>query len=529
MRLTFYGAARTVTGSCYLVEAAGRRLLVDCGLFQGNRAFRERNWQRPGFDPAGIDAVLLTHAHIDHSGLLPRLVRQGFRGRIIATEATADLCAIMLPDSAHIQEMEAEWRGRKEPRQGRAPREALYTTADAEAALRLFAPVKYGQELAVFPSLRLRFADAGHILGSAFIEVMVREGGRETKIVFSGDLGQAGAPIIRDPSPLVSADCLLLESTYGDRLHEDMPGRRQDLAKVVGAAAATGGNLIIPAFAVERTQELLYDLKGIYDEGLAPRLPVFIDSPLAVSATEVFRRHPDCFDAETWALLDRGQSPLDFPELTFVREVEDSKALNKRKGSAVIISANGMCEAGRILHHLKHNLWRPESHLLFVGFQAEGTLGRRLLEGDKRVRVMGEEIAVRAAVHSIGSYSAHADRDGLLAWLRTARQLPRMLFLVHGEDTALAAWAATIRDELGVQAVVPSFGETYSLAETAVLAAASARTAPEAPWAGLLAEMDLAYRDLAARLQKSAPAEPKAAARLEAALRRVIRLMAKAG
>ena len=528
MEITFCGAARTVTGSCFLLQAAGRRILVDCGLFQGGRAFKDRNWQAFPFNPKDIDAVLLTHAHIDHSGLLPRLVRQGFRGRILATRATADLCTVMLPDSAHIQEMDYEWHSRKSRRAGRNGEEPLYTLKDAQATLARFSPVRYGEEVDVLPGVRARFLDAGHILGSALIEVWAAENGRETKIVFTGDLGQRNAPIIRDPETIEQADYLLIESTYGDRLHEDVRGRRQALAEAIQAAAKTGGNLIIPAFAVGRTQELLYDLRELITERAIPETPVFIDSPMAVSATEIFRRHPDCFDAETYEMFAEGRSPFDLPGLTFVRAVEESQALNQRKGGAIIISASGMCEAGRILHHLKHNLWRPEAHLLFVGYQAEGSLGRRLLNGEQHVRVMGEDIVVRAAIHNIGSYSAHADRQGLLDWLGALRTTPRGIFLVHGEDAVLADWSATVNQALSLAPTVPSYGETYRLSDQAELLAEAARE-PVDEWAALLAEFETAYQGLRTRMPNGAPKDESAAERLRRRLRRVIADMGKVG
>jgi len=528
MQLTFCGAARTVTGSCYLLEAAGRRVLIDCGMFQGNREIRERNRERFGFKPQEIEAVLLTHAHIDHSGLLPKLTQKGFRGRIVATEATTDLCGIMLPDSAHIQEMDAQWRDRKAQRQGREPMGPLYTLADAQKTLGLFQQVKYGQTNEVFPGIKVRFMDAGHILGSSIIEIWVREGDRETKLVFSGDLGQRGAPIINDPTSIEEADYILVESTYGDRLHEKAVSRLSLLADAVKAAVKSGGNLIIPAFAVERTQELLYDIRQLAESGSISLPPVYIDSPLAVSATEIFRRHPDCYDSQTYDMINKGDSPFEFPGLTFVRTVQESQALNQRRGSAIIISANGMCEAGRILHHLKHNLWRPEAHLLFVGYQAEGTLGRRLLEGEKNARVMGEDIVVRAAIHNIGSYSAHADRDDLLAWLRGFKRKPRSIFLVHGEDAALANWSATVQEKLNLTPLIPAYGETYTLGEQAIKAVEAAKPAAGTDeWSSLLGEVEKAYRGLQTKLPRQAPVDSGAADKLRGLMRQMIEQMSK--
>lgn len=529
LRLTFCGAAQTVTGSCFLLETAGGKVLIDCGMFQGGKE-RERNSEPFPFEPGEIQAVLLTHAHVDHSGLLPRLVRQGFRGRIAATEATADLCAVMLPDAAHIQEMEAEWRSKKARRAGREPVEPLYTPADAQKTLDLLFPVKYGQEVDLLPGLRFRMLDAGHILGSAIVEVWVEENGRRVKLVFTGDLGQRNAPIIRDPTRIDETDYLVIESTYGDRLHEGLQDRRQELAAVVKAAIKSGGNLVIPAFAVERTQALLYDLKSLMDAGEIPQINVYIDSPMAVSATEIFRRHPDCYDAETKAMLAGAGSPFEFPTLTYVREVAESQALNRIKGGAVIVSASGMCEAGRILHHLKHNLWRPESHLLFVGYQAKGTLGRRLLDGEKLVRVMGEEIVVRASVHNIGGYSAHADRDDLLEWLGAIKKRPRGIFLVHGEAEAMAVWRETVQRTVGAPTFVPAYGEGFELEERArPVGVRAVAGAVEDEWSRMVRELDAAYHDLRSRMPGRVPADPASARRLRKIIRRILDDMAKVG
>jgi len=389
-KLTFLGGAGTVTGSCFLLETEKLKLLVDCGMFQGNRELRTRNYHSLNAPVLSPDYILLTHAHIDHSGLIPRLYKQGYRGKVLATRATVDLCEIMLPDSGHIQEMDAEWETRKASRRGEKHLDPLYTAQDAQDCLQCFTGVSYDQEVALNDQVRVRFLDAGHILGSAIIEVWIRENGQEVKIVFSGDLGNKGTAIVRDPSVVSEADYLLLESTYGDRVHEPVANEAQRLQEIIQDTIKRKGNVIIPSFAVGRTQEILFCLNGMFKRGELPPVPVYIDSPLAVSATEIFTKNPDCYDDEAKASLRDGD-PFHFPNLTFVRDVKDSIALNSSndRRSKVIISSSGMCDAGRIKHHLKHNLWRPESSVVFVGFQAEGTLGRRIMEGEKNVRVLG--------------------------------------------------------------------------------------------------------------------------------------------
>ena len=469
MKITFCGAAGTVTGSCYLIETSQYRFIVDCGMFQGNKEIRALNGRDFLFNPGSLDFGLLTHAHIDHSGLIPKLVKNGFTKKIYATKATVELCRIMLPDSGHIQEMESEWRNRKRARKGQPPTNPLYTLIDAVNCLSYFQPVDYLEEFNPVPGVKVRFLDAGHILGSALIEIYVTEGGLTTKIVFSGDLGQKNQPIIEDPSYVTNADYVLIESTYGNRLHEDSEERVRQLKRMIIESVESGGNLVIPAFAVGRTQDLLYHIRTLLLKGEIPRIPVYIDSPMAVSVTEIYRDNPGYYDQPTLKMLAEAQSPFDFKNLHFTRSVDDSRRINEIAKGAIIISASGMCDAGRILHHLKHNLWRPESHILFVGYQAEGTLGRRLLEGAKVIKIMGEEIGVRAQIHSIGGFSAHADQAGLIDWLKGFEQLPRGIFITHGENNAQKEMAALIRQQLNIEPTIPAWGEEYELNTTAHL------------------------------------------------------------
>ena len=470
MKLTFLGAAREVTGSCYLMEADGVRFLVDCGMFQGGRETRAKNQRAFPFDPRSIDFVILTHAHIDHSGLLPRLVALGFKGTIHTTRATCDLLAVMLPDSAHIQEKEAEYANlnrfrkdmaRREAARGLPPRDTapLYTVAQAQASLKRLNPVDYDLEIAPHPQVRCIFRDAGHILGSAIVEVWVDDGGLRRKIVFSGDLGQPARPLLRDPTPIHDADYLVVESTYGDRDHKSMEATQDELVEAINdTLERKGGNVIIPAFAVGRTQDMLYLLADLTRQARIPRLSVFVDSPMATAATEITYRHMELLDAETHALMGKHGGAAHFRKLDFVEDVEESKALDRISGGAVIISASGMCEAGRIKFHLRANLPRRESSILITGFQAAGTFGRRLVDGAKRVRLLGEDIAVRADLYTLGGLSAHADRSALLAWLGHFRSKPRQVFVVHGEDTVATGFAADLQAQLGWNATAPTPG-----------------------------------------------------------------------
>jgi metallo-beta-lactamase family protein len=457
------GAAREVTGSCYLVEVENTRFLVDCGMHQGGDKEEALNFQRFPFDPEELDFVVLTHAHIDHSGRLPRLVRQGFSGPIYATPATCDLVEIMLLDSAYIQEMEAEWQTRKARRAGRRGVDPLYDQDDARKTIPLLKPVEYGKPRELAPGVTVRFHDAGHILGSAFVELQLEERGDRVKALFSGDVGQPDRPIIRDPEIIESTDFLIMESTYGDRLHDDNGDPEDQLAAVLEDARRTGGNVIIPSFAVGRTQEVIYYLRQIMEERKLD-MPIYVDSPLASRATEIYRRHREVFDEDAWKLVGEPGGIFDYPQLHYTASADESRALNEKKG-IVIISASGMADAGRIRHHLKHNLWRPESHVVIVGFQAQGTLGRRLLEGAQSVRIFGEEIAVRAHIHDITGLSAHADQGQLLAWASHFKP-PRLVILTHGETEAALTLKQLLEERLRFNVAVANVNEVFDLAKT---------------------------------------------------------------
>jgi metallo-beta-lactamase family protein len=449
MRLSFIGAAREVTGSCFLVEAEGLRFLVDCGMFQGGREARERNLKPWPFEPRQLDFVLLTHAHIDHSGLLPRLCAMGYRGPIFTTAATADLLSVMLLDSAFIQE--SEWA-------------LLYTVAQAEACLEQLQGVAYDEEVQPHPAVRCRFRDAGHVLGSAIIEIWVDEGGATRKLVFSGDLGQPGRPIVRDPTPIGEADVLVVESTYGNRLHRPLQQTIDELVGVIDdVLRRRQGNIIIPAFALGRTQEVLHLLLALCREGRLPRLQVFVDSPMAHKVTEITWRRKEFLDDESRELLSLRRAHADWLDLRFTRSVAESMALNQVRAGAIIIAASGMCDAGRIKHHLRHHLGRPECAIVIIGFQAEGTLGRRLVDGDKRVRLFGEDVRVRAGIHTIGGLSAHADQAALLQWLGGFSQPPQRCFVVHGESQTACGFADLIRAERGWPAEAPQAGACVEL------------------------------------------------------------------
>ncbi|OFW55374.1 MAG: hypothetical protein A2133_04835 [Actinobacteria bacterium RBG_16_64_13] len=453
------GAAREVTGSCYVVEVGDTRFLVDCGMHQGGEKEFKQNFDAFAFDPHEVDFVVLTHAHIDHSGLLPRLVKQGFSGSIYATPATCDLVEIMLLDSAYIQEMEAEWQTRKARRAGRREVDPLYNQDDARKTIPKLKPVDYGKSRELAPGVTAFFHDAGHILGSAFLELRLEEKGEKVKVLFSGDLGQPDQPIIRDPEIIEQTDYLVMESTYGDRLHSHNGEPVKELAEILKEAKRSGGNVVIPAFAVGRTQELLYFLREILDQsGLD--MHVYVDSPLASRATEIFRRHREVFDDMAWRLVGEPGGIFDFPQLHYTSSAEESKELNEKKG-VVIISASGMADAGRIRHHLKHNLWRPESHIVIAGFQARGTLGRRLLEGADSVHLFGEEIAVKAHVHDLTGLSAHADQGQLLAWAGHFAP-PRLTILTHGEPESALTLGKLLEERLHFNVMVP---EKYDIIE----------------------------------------------------------------
>ncbi len=454
MRIEFHGGAGAVTGSHFVLDTSGARIGVDAGLFQGPPELEALNASGFGHPVDEMDALVLTHAHIDHSGRVPLLVKSGFRGEVLATGATADLCDIMLRDSAHLMEEEADRR----LRHGGRPLPPLFTERGVDEAMARFRRLDYLEELFV-GGARLRLLDAGHILGSSMIELEV--GGK--RVVFSGDLGRRGAPLLRDPSLVEDADALVLESTYGGREHREKAERSRELFELVRSTVERGGNVIIPAFALGRTQDVLYTLNPYMEAGELPGLQTFVDSPLAISASEVYRSHPECFDKETLELLSRGDDPLAFPGLRLARTREDSRAINSVRDPHIVISASGMCTGGRVLHHLVHNLGRKESTVLFIGYQARGTLGRRLRDGARRVNVLGRSIEVRARVEALDSFSAHADHPEIMDWLRTFRRFPESVFLVHGEREGAAALARAIKEEFGVAAQVPRRGEVWEL------------------------------------------------------------------
>lgn len=464
MKLTFLGATHEVTGSCTMVECCGTVGLVDCGMEQGKDCFENQSLP---VSPAGLDFVLLTHAHIDHSGLLPLLTKNGFRGRIYATEETANLCSIMLKDCAHIQEQEAQWKTRKNARAGLPPEEPIYSVADADACLKRFRPCPMGEKIPIAEGITVHFVNAGHLLGSASIEVFLTEGETTRKMVFSGDLGNRDLPILRGKDYVAQADYVLIESTYGDRLHTPCPDPTAFLAKCIRETLDAGGNLIIPAFAVGRTQEMLYLIREVKEQGLVQGdFPVYVDSPLAIEATGVFLQcGPECLDEETNDLIRRGINPLMFPGLHLAVTSEESKAINMDPTPKVILSASGMCEAGRIRHHLKHNLWRENCMVLFVGYQAEGTLGRSLLDGGmKSVKLFNEEVAVNAKICAMPGKSGHADQAGLLDWLEHFAEKPRRVFVNHGEDSVVTSFAGLIHEKLGIQTSAPYSGTVFNLA-----------------------------------------------------------------
>lgn len=459
MRVEFLGGVRTVTGSATLLEHGPLKCLVDCGMFQGNKDLEERNRSTHPYLSDEISFILLTHAHMDHSGLIPKLVKEGFSGKIICTKATLDLCAVMLRDSAHIQEMEAEWENRKGKRAGKGRAQPLYTLKDAEKSLQCFQPIGYDEIITLTEGVKVRFRDAGHILGSAIIELWLEEGGRERKLVFSGDLGSPNQPIMRDPSWIEEGDILWLESTYGDRLHKSREETVRELFTIIQDAIDHQAKVVIPAFAVEKTQDVIYVIGQFIRKGLLPSMPVYIDSPLAISATEIFKRNSDCFDEETRDILLKGEDPLELPEIVYTRTTEESKAINEDSRPGIIISASGMCDSGRIKHHLKHHLWRPESHIVIIGYQAEGTMGRRIVDGARRVRLFGEEIAVKAHIHTLGGFSAHADQKGLIEWVSHFKNPQLEVFVNHGEERVSLALARILEEQFPFSVNIPQWRE----------------------------------------------------------------------
>lgn len=473
MKITFLGATRTVTGSNFLVEAAGKKFLVDCGMWQGKKEMEEENFNEFDFDPKQIDFMLLTHAHIDHSGRIPKLYNEGFRNKIYAHKATCDLCSLMLPDSGHIQEMESEWKNRKRKRRGEPERPPLYTAEEAARCLEIFEAVNYDEIIEIDENIHVRFNDAGHMLGSSIIELWVKEDGKEVKTVFTGDLGNNDIPLLDSPTMIEDADYLVMESTYGSRLHVRNDEKAKIFLDVVSETLDKQGTVVIPSFAVGRTQEILYELNKIKentdDEDFKRKYktlmkaPVYVDSPLAISATEVFRENMDLFEEDVQKEIMSGDNPLEFPGLKFTMTTDESKALNEDPTPSIIISASGMCEVGRIKHHLKHNLWNPNSTILFVGYQAPGTLGYSIVNGAKTVKIFGEEIAVNARIEYIEGYSGHADQEWLMNFIYSFITKPKHIFLVHGEEESQEVLRNKILENTGIGVTIPEYGETYQL------------------------------------------------------------------
>lgn len=468
MKIRFCGAATGVTGSCHLLSTDKHKILLDCGMFQGGKAMDALNHDAFPFNPAEIDCVVISHAHIDHCGRLPLMVKQGFKGDIYASDATADLLPVMLRDSGHIHEQDATWQSKRNMRAGKSPVEPLYTVNDAEATLGLIRAVRYDQLLEINDQMKIVFNDAGHILGSAIIEVFCEENGRQTKLVFSGDIGMSARPILEDPTVIHKADYLVMESTYGNRLHESNAASINRLLNIAVQTTARGGNVVIPSFAVGRTQELLYELNKVYD-GTGPMhealkdVPVYVDSPMAAEATEIFKNNAQAYDEETRGYIIRGDHPLDFKNLRFTGTSSESQAINFDNRPKIIISASGMCDAGRIRHHLKHNLWGKNNSVVFVGYQAEGTLGRRLIQGEKTVTLFGEQIDVAAEIHSLEGFSGHADRDALYAWLCGFEKKPKKIFLVHGEPESKQAFADYVLKNHGWECEIVRGYDEYDL------------------------------------------------------------------
>jgi metallo-beta-lactamase family protein len=465
IKLRFLGAVQNVTGSRHLLEANGTRVLVDCGLYQ-ERQLLARNWEAFDVPAESIDAVLLTHAHLDHCGLLPKLVREGFKGKIYCTAATAEIAKIILLDSAKLQEEDAEFKRRRHEREGRKgpyPVVPLYTTADAEACFPLFSPVKYRQTVRIGDGVEATFCDAGHVLGSSIIKVKVGWNGQARSILFSGDIGRPDRPIVHDPAYVEQADYILVESTYGDRVHHERQEIKKAIAEVVNSTKKTGGKIVVPSFALERSQELLFYVNELLLEQAIPHIPVFLDSPMATSITHVFENHPELYDEEMAEYIQKHRSPFKFPGLKMTETTEESKAINRIKGTVMVIAGSGMCTGGRIKHHLVNNISRAESAIMFVGYQAVGTLGRRIVDGEKQVRILGQERLVKARVVQIHGFSAHADRDELLAWLSGLKRPPRRLFVVHGEPDSARHFGDYVRAKTGWEVTVPAYQDQIVL------------------------------------------------------------------
>ena len=467
MNIQFLGAAKVVTGSCFLVTTEKNKLLIDCGLFQGREELEKLNYEDFSFNPTDIDFVLLTHAHIDHSGRIPKLVKDGFKGKVICTKATSELCDVMLLDSAHIQESDSEWENKKRKRSGKPLVEPLYTKEDAELSLRYFNSVIYNQKIDLSDNITVKFSDAGHILGSSIIELWITESGDTIKLVFSGDLGSNNSTILNNSAIIEDADYLIIESTYGDKLHADIKTRANTLIDIINTTVKRNGTVIIPSFAVQRTQELIYELNNYYEyeESLETfmKIPIYIDSPMAVSTTDIFKNNAHCFNENTKKLVLSGDNPFEFENLHYVRSQNESIKLNSYTFPKVIISASGMCTGGRVRHHLKHNLWKKRNSIIFVGYQAEGTLGRLIRDGSKKVHVLGEKIAVEAEIHSIESFSSHADQNDLINWIKEFKTPPKTIFIVHGEKKSSQTLSSLIEKTLKIKTIIPEFGYEFNL------------------------------------------------------------------
>lgn len=459
IKLNFLGAVENVTGSRYLLEVDGTRVLIDCGLYQ-ERQLRGRNWDKFPIPPDSINAVLVTHAHLDHCGLLPKLIKDGFKGKIYCTEATAEIAKIVLLDSGHLQEEDARYKRKRHKKEGRKsprPVKPLYTVTDAQAALPHFSPVKYKQTVAVSDSVEATFYDAGHILGASMIKVKVSSDGQSRTILFSGDLGRVNRPILRDPTLFEEADYCFIESTYGDRVHGEYANIKDNFADIINDTFKTGGKIVVPSFSVERAQEILYYLNELFLEDKIPHMPAFLDSPMAIRVTEVFKDHPELFDEEMTELLSRHESPFDFAGLKMSRSTKESKAISNVKGTAMIIAGSGMCTGGRVKHHLVNNISRPESTILFVGYQATGTLGRRIINGETPVRILGQNYHVKARIARLHGFSGHADKDELLGWLKNFKTPPKKVFVVHGESEVAHSFAKYVTQETGFETIVPTY------------------------------------------------------------------------
>lgn len=465
IKLKFFGAAQNVTGSCYLVETGGTRILVDCGLYQ-ERDLKQRNWDSFPVPADSIDVVLLTHAHLDHCGRLPKLVKEGFRGKILCTPATSEIAQIIMKDSAYLQEEDVKHKKARHEKEGKAspfPYEPLYTQADVEQTIPLMKQAVYDTPVPVTSAITAEFREAGHIFGSTSIRLTVEQGGESRSILFSGDVGRWDIPIINDPNPFDEADYVLIESTYGNRTHGETKDIPEELARIINETHEAGGNVVIPSFAVERTQELLYHLNGLLRENRIPHLLAFVDSPMAIKVTDVFKKHPELFDEEAIALLHSGQHPCDLPGLTMSNTTDQSKAIGHIKGTAIIIAGSGMCTGGRIKHHLKSNISRPESTILFVGYQAVGTLGRIILDGVDPIRIFGEEHAVKARIEKISGFSAHADQNELIRWISALQKPPRHVFVTHGEPDAAGAFKDLLAEKTGWSCSTPEYQQEIIL------------------------------------------------------------------